>query len=278
MHAIRPAAPVPGAAGSGALSISGMAPADLAERIEAARRLLQRAAAVTVLSGAGISTDSGLPDFRGPNGLWTRNPAAEKASNIRHYVSDPAVRVRNWSARAAGEIWVDREPNEGHRALVRLEEQGKLHTLITQNVDGLHQKAGTDPERIVEIHGNTRCAMCLSCTWRDDIEVVLGRVRAGEADPRCHLCGGILKSATISFGQSLEPESLERAQVAAEQCDLFLAVGTTLAVYPIAGTVPVAKKHGAAVIIVNGEPTEMDVLADVVLRASISEVLPKILG
>jgi NAD-dependent deacetylase len=252
--------------------------ADLDHQIQVARRLIVAARAVTVLTGAGISTDSGLPDFRGPNGLWTKNPEAEKASNIRHYVGDPAVRVRNWAARAAGEIWVDREPNEGHRALVRLQHQAKLHTLITQNVDGLHQKAGTDPEFMVEIHGNTRRAMCLDCDWRDDIEVVLARVRAGEADPRCEVCSGLLKSATISFGQSLDPDSLERAQLAAEACDVFLAVGTTLAVYPIAGALPLAKRHGAAVVIVNGEPTEMDDLADAVVNGSISHALPRILG
>jgi NAD-dependent deacetylase len=252
--------------------------ADLDHQIQVARRLITAAHAVTVLTGAGISTDSGLPDFRGPDGLWTKNPEAEKASNIRHYVGDPAVRVRNWAARAAGEIWVDREPNDGHRALVGLQHQAKLHTLITQNVDGLHQKAGTDPELMVEIHGNTRRAMCLECDWRDDIEVVLARVRAGEADPRCEVCRGLLKSATISFGQSLDPDSLERAQRAAEACDVFLAVGTTLAVYPIAGALPLAKRHGAAVVIVNGGPTEMDDLADAVVNGSISDALPRILG
>ncbi|HEX7094338.1 MAG TPA: NAD-dependent deacylase [Acidimicrobiales bacterium] len=250
---------------------------DLVDAIAAARRLLDEARSVTVLTGAGISTDSGIPDFRGPNGLWTRNPEAEKASDIRYYVADPEVRKRNWAARVAGEIWVDREPNDGHRALVRLEQRGILHTLITQNVDGLHQKAGSDPARIVEVHGNTRRAMCLSCDYRDDIEVVLARVRAGEADPACQICGGILKSATVSFGQPLDPETIERAQLAAESCDVFLAIGTTLAVYPVAGTVPLAKRAGARVVIVNGSPTEMDDLADVVVRGPISEVLPAII-
>jgi NAD-dependent deacetylase len=253
-----------------------MVPDAIVDRIATARRLLADATAVTVLTGAGISTDSGIPDFRGPNGLWTKNPDAEKASDIRYYLGDADVRVRNWTARAAGEIWVDREPNDGHRALVRLQQQDKLHTLITQNVDGLHQKAGIDPGLMVEIHGNTRRAMCLDCDWRDDIEVVLTRVRNGEPDPRCHTCGGILKSATISFGQALEPLDLQRAQAAAESCDVFLAVGTSLAVYPIANAVPIAKRHGAAVIIVNGEPTEMDELADVVVNASISDALPQI--
>jgi NAD-dependent protein deacetylase/lipoamidase len=252
--------------------------ADLAVRIELARQLVDNAGAITVLTGAGISTDSGIPDFRGPNGVWTKNPEAERASNIRYYVADPELRRRNWAARVAGAIWADVEPNDGHRALVRLEERGKLHTLITQNIDGLHQKAGTDPARVVEIHGTTRGAMCLSCDWRGDIEGVLGRVREGEADPHCTNCGGILKSATISFGQSLVPEDLERAGIAAEECDLFLAVGTSLAVYPIANTVPIARKAGARLIILNGEPTEYDPIADVVIHASISEVLPLIVA
>ncbi len=245
-------------------------------RIAEAKALVDGAAAVTVLTGAGISTDSGIPDFRGPNGIWTRDPEAEKASDIRHYVLDADVRQRNWARRVAGELWADREPNAGHRALVELEARDKLLLLITQNVDGLHQKAGTDPARMVEIHGNTRRAMCLDCDWRDDIEVVLERVRAGEPDPRCVRCGGLLKSATISFGQSLVAADLERAQQAAATCDLFLAIGTSLTVYPISHTVRIALGRGARVVIVNAEPTPYDADADVVLHSSISEVLPQI--
>jgi NAD-dependent deacetylase len=247
-------------------------------QVAAAASLIDTASAVMVLTGAGISTDSGIPDFRGPNGLWTRDPATEKASDIRYYVSEPDVRVRNWQRRVDGELWADREPNDGHRALVRLDAREKLSLLVTQNVDGLHQKAGTDPRHLVEIHGNTRRAMCLECEWRDDIEVVLERVRGGEPDPRCTICGGILKSATISFGQPLVAEDLERAQRAAESCDLFLAVGTSLAVYPIADTVRIASRNGARLIIVNGEPTPFDDVADVVLHTSISHVLPRIVG
>ena len=246
--------------------------------IDQARALIDAAAAVTVLTGAGISTDSGIPDFRGPQGLWTRDPDAEKASNIRYYVDDPEVRRRNWARRAAGDLWPNVLPNDGHRALVRLEERGKLHTLITQNVDGLHQRAGSSPGRVVEIHGTTRMAKCLSCDWRDDIEVVLERVRGGEDDPRCHVCTGILKSATVSFGEALVPDDLARAERAAVACDVFLAVGSSLAVYPIAGAVPLAVRSGARLVIVNGEPTPFDDVADVVLQASISEVLPLVVG
>ncbi len=239
-----------------------------------ARAVLAEARRIVVLTGAGISTDSGIPDFRGPQGLWTRDPEAEKASRIEHYVNDPAVRRRNWARRVSGELWANREPNAGHRALTELDRAGKLLLLITQNVDELHQKAGTDPAKVVEIHGTTRRAMCLACDYRDDMEVVLDRVRAGEEDPECPQCSGVLKSATISFGQSLVAEDLRRAEQAAQTCDLLLAVGTSLAVYPIAGVVPIAARAGARVIIVNGEPTEMDHLADPVVRGSISEALP----
>ena len=248
------------------------------DAVAAARRLVDAAERVTVLTGAGISTDSGLPDFRGPKGLWTKDPAAERASNINVYVSDPEVRRSNWARRASGALWADVEPNRGHKALVHLEERGKLRLLITQNVDELHQRAGSDPERVVEIHGTTRKVQCLSCDYRDDIEVALERVRAGEEDPECPVCGWILKSATVSFGQSLNPVDLDRAERASTECDLFLAVGTTLAVSPINRTAVIAVHSGARLVIVNGEATEFDSLADVLVRGSISEVLPVICG
>jgi len=245
--------------------------------VSAARALVERAGAVTVLTGAGISTDSGIPDFRGPSGLWTRNPKAERTSHIDHYRRDPEVRALAWQGRVA---WMDRRPrpNRGHRALVALERAGKLHTLVTQNVDGLHQEAGSDPARVVEIHGTMREVVCLDCGDRGPAGPVLDRVRAGDPDPACPVCGGMLKSATISFGQSLVPEDLARAEAAALACDLLLAVGSTLSVFPAAGMVPLARQAGAAVVIVNAEPTEMDDLADVVVRGSISEVLPRIVG
>lgn len=252
--------------------------AELSENVDRARALVARSARIVVLTGAGISTDSGIPDFRGPNGLWTRDPQAEKASHIDTYVSDPAVRRLNWARRAEGSLWAEVEPNDGHRALVALQTSGVLHTLITQNVDELHQRAGIEVERVIEIHGTTRKAGCLDCDYRVEMELVLARVRDGEADPDCPDCGGILKSATISFGQSLVAEDLMRAQTAAESCDLLLAVGTSLGVYPIANVVPVAARNGAEVVIVNGEPTPFDGVASAVVRGSISEVLPVICG
>jgi NAD-dependent deacetylase len=236
--------------------------------IDAARRIV-------VLTGAGISTDSGIPDFRGPQGVWTKNPEAEKMATIQHYVADPEVRKRAWRSRLETPIH-DREPNDGHRALVTLERRGILDTLITQNVDGLHLKAGSSADRVIEIHGTTREVVCLDCGERAPMERALARVRGGETDPPCRSCGGILKSATISFGQGLVQKDLQRAGDAARRCDLMLAIGTKLSVYPIAGVVPVAKEAGARVVIVNAEPTEMDALADIVLRGSISALLPRL--
>jgi NAD-dependent deacetylase len=245
--------------------------------LDTIREWLAEARAISVLTGAGISTDSGIPDFRGPKGLWTRNPEAEKMATLQVYVSDPEVRKRSWQWRLETQE-SQREPNAGHRALVELERTRPLHTLVTQNVDGLHQAAGSDPERVVEIHGTIREVECLSCGERAPMSRALDRVRAGEADPPCRTCGGILKSATISFGQGLVARDLERADRAARECDLLLAIGTTLAVYPVAAMVPTAKQAGARIVILNAEPTEMDGIADAVLRGSISELLPRLVG
>ena len=232
---------------------------------------------VVVLTGAGISTDSGIPDFRGPNGVWTKNPDAEKASHIDVYVNDQAIRQSNWNLRATGVLWPDIAPNPGHRALVDLENQGKLRALVTQNVDGLHQMAGTGLEKMIEVHGNVHEAVCLQCDWRENIEPVLERVRNGEADPRCG-CGGLIKTATILFGQSLVEQDVDNMFAAASECDLLLAVGTTLGVSPVNALVPQAVHYGAPVIIVNGGPTEMDDLATVIVEGPISELLPQIVG
>ncbi|HUE07887.1 MAG TPA: Sir2 family NAD-dependent protein deacetylase [Acidimicrobiales bacterium] len=251
--------------------------ADLAR----ARALIEQARRVVVLTGAGISTDSGIQDFRGPNGLWTKNPEAEKTMTLQTYMVDPEHRRRSWQNRLTSTLW-DAEPNAGHRALVELERSGRLDTLVTQNIDGLHQKAGTEPALVVEIHGTTRDVICLSCGDRQPSEPVHERVRGGETDPTClvelngsGVCGGILKPATISFGQSLVPEDLSRAESAAANCDLLLAVGSTLGVFPAARLVPVAVQRGAVVVILNGGPTEMDSLADVVVYGRIGECLPK---
>ena len=249
--------------------------ADAAASLAAARRWLGDAHRVVALTGAGISTDSGIPDFRGPQGVWTRNPAAEKQATIQHYLAEREVRVAAWQARLGHGAW-SAQPNAGHRALVGLERRGVLHALITQNVDELHQIAGNSPARVIEVHGTIRKAMCWRCGERTPMQAVLDRVRAGEDDPPCSACGGILKSDTISFGQALVPEVIERAMSVAAQADVLLAVGTTLQVYPVAGAVPLARRSGAKVVIVNAEPTAMDEIADAVLRGPIGEILPAI--
>jgi NAD-dependent protein deacetylase/lipoamidase len=248
---------------------------DIERPLTVVRGWIDAARCLVALTGAGISTESGIPDFRGPQGVWTRNPEAEKQSTIQHYVADPDVRRRAWRSRLESPAW-RAQPNSGHRALVTLEQRGKLDTLITQNIDGLHQAAGSSPERVVEVHGTMREVVCLACGERAPMERALARVRAGEEDPPCRTCGGILKSATISFGQSLVPGDIARAQQAARRCDLMLAVGTKLSVWPVAGVVPVAKESGARVVIVNAEPTEMDPLADVLFRGAIGDILPRL--
>ncbi len=247
------------------------------EGLSRAADLVAGAERIVVLSGAGISTDSGIPDFRGPDGVWTRNPEAEKYSTITHYLSDPELRVRAWQHRLGNPAWTA-EPNVGHRAVVDLERSGRVALVVTQNIDGLHQAAGSDPDLVVEMHGTIRDARCVSCGWTAPMQGVLDRVRAGEADPPCPTCGGIVKSDTVFFGEALRPERIERAFDAARSCDLLLAVGTTLAVTPVAHLAPIAVDAGAALVIVNGSPTEYDHLADAVVRGSISEVLPQLVA
>jgi NAD-dependent deacetylase len=196
---------------------------------------------------------------------------------LEHYLADPEVRKQAWRTRAESPMF-DAEPNAGHRAVAELDRRGRLHTLITQNIDGLHQRAGVDPGRVVEIHGNVREWACLACDARGPMAEALERVRNGEDDPPCPRCGSIIKSATISFGQALVPEDLERAEAAARAADLLLAVGSTLQVYPAAGVVPLAKQAGARVVIVNDQPTPFDGIADAVLREPIGEALPALVG
>ncbi|MSQ54231.1 MAG: NAD-dependent deacetylase [Betaproteobacteria bacterium] len=243
--------------------------------IEGIRKWVDAAKRIVVLTGAGISTDSGIPDFRGPQGVWTKNPAAEKMSTIQNYLAEPEVRKAAWQARLNSPTW-HAQPNRGHLALVELEKRGKLHALITQNIDELHQVAGHAPGKVIEIHGTMRKFMCWGCGMKGDMQRVLDRVRAGEDDPACRTCGGILKSDTISFGQQLVPEVIERAMTVAGEADLFMAIGTTLQVFPAANALPIARDAGAKVIILNAEPTPMDRLAHAVLRGSIGALLPEI--
>ena len=251
--------------------------ADVGEPIATVREWVAASTRVVALTGAGISTDSGIPDFRGPQGVWTRNPKAERLSNIHFYMSDPEVRRLSWQSRLEHPAWTAR-PNAGHQALVELERLGRLHAIVTQNIDGLHQSAGSSPDKVIEVHGTLHDVMCMACSWRGPMQPVLDRVRAGEPDPPCERCGGILKSATISFGQPLVPHVINRAMRAESEADLLLAVGTSLQVYPVAGAVPLARSAGVRVVIVNAEPTPFDDVAEAVIREPIGDVLPALFG
>lgn len=247
------------------------------EGVDAARELVRGARRILVLTGAGISTDSGIPDFRGPSGVWTRDPDAEKYSTIGYYLGDESIRRRAWLRRLDNPAW-SAEPNAGHRALVDLERAGRLHLLVTQNIDGLHLRAGNSTERVVEAHGSIREVHCVDCGARGPMPPVLDRVRSGDTDPRCERCGGILKSTTVLFGESLDQRVLARAAAAVDGADLLLAVGSTLGVYPVAGLVPAASIRGVPVVILNRGPTEQDELAAALVVGSISEVLPELLA
>ncbi|MGH3660321.1 MAG: SIR2 family NAD-dependent protein deacylase [Micromonosporaceae bacterium] len=238
---------------------------------------LAAAQAITVLTGAGISTDSGIPDFRGPSGVWTRDPEAAKLVTLDAYVSDPEVRRRAWLSRRDHPAW-KAIPNAGHHALVELEQAGRLRAIVTQNIDGLHQRAGSDPDKVIEIHGSLYGVRCLSCDDTGTMQAALDRVAAGEPDPACRSCGGILKSATISFGQQLDPDVLERAVDAALGCDMLITVGTSLTVQPAAGLVEVAIRAGARVVIVNAQPTPYDPLADARVTSPIGAALPALVA
>jgi NAD-dependent deacetylase len=232
---------------------------------------------VAVLTGAGISTDSGIPDFRGPQGIWTKNPAAEKLSTYQAYMADPELRRRSWQNRLAHPAW-DAEPNAAHRALARLANSEIDTQVITQNIDGLHQRAGTPHERVIELHGTMFAVVCTSCGTRTTMADALDRVRAGEEDPPCAQCGGILKSATVMFGQALDPGVFDRAAAAATYCDLFLAIGSTLTVEPAASLCRVAVEGGARLVIINRDPTPYDGDAIAVIRDPIGEAVPRIAG
>ena len=249
----------------------------LKQAVEHAQQIVATSSKITVLTGAGISTDSGIPDFRGPNGLWTKNPDSERAATLAFYLQDEELRQRSWQNRLK---WINNnpQPNDGHRALIALERRNALLAIVTQNVDELHQRAGHDPEKVFEVHGTLHRTCCWGCKDRRPMTEALARVQAGDVDPKCQLCGGILKSDTILFGQSLDQVVMQKAMQASSECDVFLAIGTSLSVFPACNTLPRAKSCGAKIVIVNGQPTEMDMYADAIVNAPIAEVLPQICG
>ena len=237
---------------------------------------LRGASSVVMLTGAGVSTESGIPDFRGPNGIWTRDPRAERLSNIGYYIADAALRREAWRRRADHPAW-DARPNAAHHAIAELEHGGHVDLLVTQNIDGLHLLAGSSPDRLVEIHGSIRESACLTCGDRRPMIDILARVRGGEEDPPCEVCGGILKSATVSFGQNLDPSDLARAREAAAGADVFIAVGTSLTVYPVAALPDLTLAGGGRLVIINAEPTPLDDRAHLVVRGGVQEILPRLL-
>ncbi|MEW2248181.1 Sir2 family NAD-dependent protein deacetylase [Streptomyces sp. NPDC006975] len=231
---------------------------------------------VALLTGAGVSTDSGIPDYRGPDGLWRRDPDAEKLVTYEYYVSDPEIRRRSWRMRRASRA-LGAEPNAAHRAVVELERSGVPVRVITQNVDGLHQRAGMPDRKVLELHGSAHGVVCTRCHARGSMDDALARVDAGEDDPPCRECGGILKSATVMFGERLDPMVLGQAVAISKACQVFVAVGSSLQVQPAAGLAGVAADHGARLVIVNAEPTPYDELADEVVREPIGTALPRLL-
>ncbi|WP_029089819.1 SIR2 family NAD-dependent protein deacylase [Brevibacterium album] len=231
---------------------------------------------LTLLTGAGISTAAGIPDFRGPQGVWTRDPEAERTSTLSWYLGDRAVRERAWRQRAEAAVW-EKEPTDAHRAIA---EAARIHEteIITQNVDGLHQAAGSAPSSVHEVHGSARTWRCEDCGAAGPMEEAMCRVAAGETDPPCPHCDGIIRAATILFEEVLEPAVIDAAIAAAERCDVMIAVGTGLTVHPVAGLFPLARDQGARAFVVNAEPTPYDDLAEETLRGDLQEELPALLA
>jgi len=242
------------------------------------RKLVADSETIAVITGAGVSTDSGIPDFRGKNGLWTRNPAAEKASTLSVYLNDVEVRQASWKARVKNLLEANFQPNVNHMALVEFERQGRLRAVITQNVDGLHEAAGHAEGMVIAVHGTWAYSRCWSCGDRLPMVETLQRVIAGDPDPRCLECDGILKSDTILFEEPLVPHVIDAAMAAAGECDLMLAIGTKLSVTPAANVVPRARANGASVVIINDQPTDGDRFAHAIVRGSISDFLPHLIG
>ena len=246
-----------------------MTETDLATAIDRLRQLIDGARAIVPFTGAGISTECGIPDFRSPGGIWTRN----RPIPFDEFLASAEARDESWRRRFAMEPhFAAARPGRGHLALARLYKMGKVPAVVTQNIDNLHQASGIAPEYVVELHGNTTYATCLDCGKRYELDWVRARFEAaGQKAPDCD-CGGLIKTATVSFGQAMPVEAMSRAEELAKSCDLFLAIGSSLVVWPAAGFPLLAKRSGAALVIVNREPTEFDHLADLVIRHDIGTV------
>lgn len=247
----------------------------MSDPFDDAVRILSDSSRILAFTGAGISTESGIPDFRGPDGIWTKVDPAD--FTITRYLANPDLRRRGWRMHVEGRLWGARaqiEPNPGHLALVDLWKAGRLAGCVTQNIDGLHLKAGLPPEALAELHGNVRQVRCLDCERRWPTEEILQRVEAGEEEPRCNFCGGIVKTTTVMFGEQLPGAVVERAWEMASQADAVLAVGSTLGVWPAAEIPFAAAQQGHPLVILNRGPTEMDHLASVRIEGAAGSVLP----
>ncbi|HKI73732.1 MAG TPA: Sir2 family NAD-dependent protein deacetylase [Pseudomonadales bacterium] len=242
--------------------------------IQEFRRLIGDAQKIVAFTGAGISTESGIPDFRGPDGIWKKVTPID----FGEFVRSEDVRRESWRRKFTGaDRMANAQPNAGHLAMAALYRMGKLTYVITQNVDGLHQKAGVPEDRVIELHGNTNYATCLSCGRRYELDAIRETFQQGETVPYCDDCGGIIKTATISFGQPMPVREMERAEVAVSDCDLFIVMGSSLVVYPAAAFPRVARQNGSRLVIVNNEPTDLDSICDLVLHRGIGETMTSVI-
>ncbi len=248
---------------------------DLDSAVMRLRDLIEGAQRIVPFTGAGISTECGIPDFRSPGGIWTKN----KPIQFADFLASRGMRDESWRRRfAIEENFAKAKPGRGHLALASLYRAGKVPGLVTQNIDNLHQASGIAPHDVIELHGNTTYASCLACDKRYELAWVREKFEAGgEHAPDC-ACGGYIKTATVSFGQSMPADAMQRAEVLTTRCDLFLAIGSSLVVWPAAGFPLQAKRNGAALVIINREPTEFDDLADLVVRQDIGDVLSPFIG
>lgn len=243
--------------------------------VATAAEILASAGQILVFSGAGLSTESGIPDFRGPNGLWTRVDPDD--FNIDRYMSNRELRVQGWQMHIDGELWGARStvtPNKGHMAIVRLHDEGRLAGVVTQNVDGLHFRSGLEDDLVAELHGNVRNSHCMSCGTSWVTETVLEWVESGQADPTCPQCGGMVKTDTVMFGEMLPEQELRQASLFLAMCDAVLVVGSTVSVWPAADVVMRAAIQQKPIVIINKGDTEADHLAAVKIDAGIGDVLP----
>ncbi|MBN9088506.1 MAG: Sir2 family NAD-dependent protein deacetylase [Reyranella sp.] len=243
--------------------------------IDRLRELIDGARRIVAFTGAGISTESGIPDFRSPGGIWTKY----QPIYFDDFMASEEMRREAWRRKfATDQTMLKAEPNAGHRALAKLVELGKMTAIITQNVDGLHQRSGVPASRIIELHGNTTYATCLDCGQRYELEPIRKAFQGKGILPICEKCEGIVKTATISFGQAMPEIQMARAQDETQQCDLFIVLGSSLVVYPAAGFPRIAKRRGAGLVILNRDPTDQDDEADLVVHGEIGPTMSRVVG